>query len=140
MPNNICVPLFDGGDKPVTVRATANVVGKTFGAISADIQSGPAITTTALPATWDGGNLQAATCAAGAKADGVFAYDQVSGQVVPLLKHGNTVPVTAGAAVTAGQQVEVGANGKAIPLASGIAVGKATTTAANNADCFVELY
>lgn len=140
MPTNQCIPLFKGGNVPVTVRVTANVTGKTFGAISANIQSGPDITSTALPTTWDGGNLQAATCTAAAKADGVFAYDQTSGEIVPLHGSDAVVPVTAGAAITAGQEVEVGTGGKAIPLASGKAVGKATTTAANNADCYVRLY
>lgn len=140
MPANICVPLFKGGDKDTTVRVTADVVGKTFGAISANIQSGPVITTAVLPTTYDGGNLQMATCGAGLKADGVFAYDQTSGGVVPVLGSGNIVPVTAGGTVTAGQQVEVGSNGRAITLASGIAVGKATTSATVGNDCFVDLY
>ena len=50
------------------------------------------------------------------------------------------MPVTAGAAITAGAEVEVGASGKAITLASGKAVGRALTTAANNADVYVRLY
>lgn len=140
MPANVCVPLFKGGDKDLTVRASAAVVGKTFGAFSANIQSGPEITTTALPTTWDGGNLQAATCPAGARPDGVFGYDQASGQVLPLLRSGSVVPVTAGAAITAGQEIEVGAAGRAIPLNAGTVAGKATTSAAITADCFIELY
>lgn len=143
MPANICVPLFKGGEKDQTVRVTAAVVGKTFGAISATIESGPELTTATLPSTYDGGNLRAATCGAGLKADGVFAYDQPTvGGIVPLIRQqgGAVVPVTAGAAITAGVQVEVGANGKAITFASGIPVGKATTTAVLNGDCYVELY
>jgi hypothetical protein len=140
MPTNTCTPLFDGGDDPITVRASAGVTGKRFGAISANIQSGPDITTAVLPTTWDGGNLQAATCGAGLRADGVFAYDQVSGGVLPFWQSGNIVPVTAGATITAGQEIEVGTAGKAIPLAAGKAVGKAYTSAASAADCYVELY
>lgn len=142
MPANICVPLFKGGEKDLTVRATATVVGKTFAAISADIESGPVITTAVLPTTYDGGNLRAATCGAGVKPDGVFAYDQASGGVVPIIRQqgGAIAPVTAGAAITAGQEVEVGTAGKAIPLASGKVAGRATTTAALNTDCYVELY
>jgi hypothetical protein len=139
MPANICTPLFNNGDEPMTVRVTAPVVGKTFGAISADIQSGPAITTTALPATWDGGNIQAATCGAGLKADGVFAYDQVTGGVVPIHRAGNVVPITAGAAITFGQEVQSDAAGKAIPLAAGKSLGVAEASAVLNADCFVRL-
>ncbi len=140
MPVNICYELFTEVDDDLSVRATANVVGKTFGAISADIQSGPAVTTTALPVTWDGGNFQAATCGAGVKADGVFAYDALAGQLLPLKAPGKIVPVTAGAAITAGQEVQSDAAGKAIPLAAGRPCGKAFTTAAANADCFVRLY
>lgn len=140
MPVNTCIELFTEVDDDLSVRATANVVGKTFGAISADIQSGPAVTTTALPATWDGGNFQAATCPAGAKADGVFAYDALAGQLLPLKAPGKIVPVTAGAAITAGQEVQSDAAGKAIPLAAGRACGKAYTTAASGTDCFVRLY
>lgn len=117
MPLNICVPQFKGGNPDETVRVTADVVGKTFGATSADIQSGPALTTVAL-GTYDGGNLQAATCGLGIKPDGVFAYNQASGGVVPFLKSGSTLPVTAGAGVTAGQEVQSDAAGKAVPLAA----------------------
>lgn len=140
MPANICLPLFDGGSEPLSYRATAAVVGKTFAAISGDIQSGPAVTSTSLPTTFDGGNFQAATCAAGAKPVGVFAYDGVSGQLMPVLKRGNIVPVTAGGSITAGVEVEVGASGKAITLAAGKVAGIAHTSAVLNADVYVELY
>lgn len=138
MPANVCVPLFEG-HKPITRRASAAVTGKTFVSVSADIQSGPAITTTALPTTWDGGNIQVATTGAGLKSEGVAAYDAASGAVLPVYGGGNVVPVTAGATITAGQQVQSDASGKAIPLASGIALGVAETSAANAADCFVRL-
>lgn len=142
---NICVPLFKSGEKDVTVRTTAAVVGKTFGAISANIQSGPVITTATLPATFDGGNLQAATCGAGVKPDGVFAYDAAINTIVPLIRQIATVPVTAGAAITAGVEVMSDAAGKAVPWTSAAGeanrkAGKAVTTAALNADCYVELY
>lgn len=141
MPTNTCVPLFVGGDPDLTVRASAAVVGKTFGMCSATIQSGPVITTVTLPATYDGGNLQAATCTAALKADGVFAYDAAITTVVPLIRSGAIVPVTSGAAITAGAQVEVGSSGKAVTLASGIAVGKAWSTVAGaDLDCYIEIY
>jgi hypothetical protein len=140
MLKNVCTPMF-GADKPVTFHTTAVVVGKTFADISATIQSGPNIESVSLPSAFDGGNLCAATCAAKGKAIGVFAYDRAEGEPVPVLyEAGAIVPVTAGEAITAGEEVEVGANGKAIKLAAGKAVGKATTTAANGKDCFVRLY
>lgn len=118
MPTNMCVPLLKGGNPDITVRVTADVVGKTFGAISADIQSGPVITTAVLPTTYDGGNLQAATCGLGVRPDGVFAYNQLSGGVVPFLQGDSLLPITAGSGITAGQEVQSDAAGKAIPLAA----------------------
>lgn len=137
---NVCVEIFENVGKDFTGRATAAVVGKTFAAVTG-IQSGPDITSTALPATYDGGNFQVATCPAGQRCDGVFAYDVATGQAVPIKAPGKVLPVTAGAAITAGQEVEVGANGRAIPVASGRAVGKAWTTqgTAGN-DVYVRLY
>lgn len=128
MPHNTCVPLYrPGGD--LTGFTTAAVVGKTFADISADIQSGPDITQTALDAVYDGGNIQVATCAPGARPIGVFAYDQVQGAVVPLLLGpGFVVPVTAGAAITAGDEVQVGTSGQAIPTTSTAAVAAALLT------------
>jgi hypothetical protein len=140
MLKNVCKPMF-GCEKPITMHTSAAVVGKTFADISGNIQSGPGITTVALSTTFDGGNLVTATAAAKAKAIGVYAYDRESGEPVPVLyEAGGVLPVTAGEAVAASEEVEVGANGKAIKLAAGKPVGKATTTVANGEDCFVRLY
>jgi hypothetical protein len=49
------------------------------------------------------------------------------------------VPVTTGAAVTAGQQVQTDANGMAIPLAAGAIAGLAMSGAGSGADCQVKL-
>ncbi len=125
MPANICVPLFKSGEKDQTYRTTAIVVGKTFAAVSGDIESGPVITTAVLPATYDGGNMRAATCGLGAKPCGVFAYDAASGAIVPVIGKGATAPVTSGSAITAGQEVQSDAAGKAIPLA--VVAGTAAT-------------
>lgn len=128
MPNNTCVPLFPD-PKDISVRATAAVVGKTFADISANIQSGPAITTAALDAAYDGGNVQAATCGVGVKPIGVFAYDRAEGELVPLkCVPGSVVPVTAGAAITAGQEVQSGAGGKAVPLTPAAAIAATLQT------------
>lgn len=140
MPNNTCIPLFKDGDDLTGRVITANVVGKTFGVISG-LESGPGLTFPGIPGTYSGGNLQVSKCPAGAAADCVFAYDQVVGEIVPLLAaHGSIVPVSAGAAITAGQDIEVDAAGKAIPLAAGKRVAKAVTAAASGADVFVRLY
>jgi hypothetical protein len=50
------------------------------------------------------------------------------------------VTVTAGAAITALADVEVGTAGKVITKASGIAIGRALSAGSTDADCFVELY
>lgn len=140
MLNNVCHPMFKGGD-PITGHTSAAVVGKTFADISGPIQSGPNITTVALSTAFDGGNLVVATCAAKGKPIGVFAYDRAINEPVTILySAGGVLPLTAGEAITAGEEVEVGPAGKPIKLAAGKAVGKAVTTAANGEDVFVRLY
>lgn len=140
MSAKVCTPMFDDA-KDISGHTTAEVKGKTFADISGNIQSGPAITSVNLPSTYDGGNIQVATCAAKKRAEGVFAYDAAEAVTVPIKRgSGKVLPVVAGGAITAGEEVEVGAEGKAVKLASGIAVGKAYTTAASGEDCFIRLY
>lgn len=124
---NEAIPLFRPGSD-VTCLTTAAVTGKTFVDVSATVDS-----TTGL--------IKVATASAGARALGVATYDAASGARVPVIAGpGTIVYVTAGAAVTAGAEVEVGTSGKAITLASGKAVGKSLSTGANNADMLVRLY
>jgi hypothetical protein len=66
------------------------------------------------------GLIKVATCTAAAKAFGVS--------------------VDCGGTITAGAQVEVGASGKAVVLASGVAVGQALETGANSAEVLIRLY
>lgn len=134
MPANTCFPLFETSD--VTFQATAAVTGKRFVAISGDITSGPGLSSTS-----EGSNFRMAHATAATRPDGVAAYDVASaakGRVIGT--PGRILPVTAGANITAGQQVEVGTAGQAIPLASGIAAGKALTTATSGNDVYVKLY
>lgn len=72
-------------------------------------------------------NSAAIYAAPGAAALGVSMDDAKAGEV--LIISDGILMVDAGAAVTAGQDVEVGANGKAIPNTSGIGVGVALTSA-----------
>lgn len=68
-------------------------------------------------------------------------YDAAINEVFPIANGpGMIVPVTAGAAITAGQEVEVGTAGQAIPLAAGKSVGLAVDSAANGADAAIRLY
>jgi hypothetical protein len=125
---NESIPLYRPG-ADLTCLTTAAVTGKTFVNVS-----GPVI-----PAS--GTLTRVATAVAAAKALGVAAYDAASGAEVAVILGGHIVPVTCGAAVTAGAEVEVGTTGRAITLAAGKAVGKAlSTTTAADTDLFVQLY
>lgn len=59
-------------------------------------------------------------------------------RMVNVIRHGAIPRVQSGAAVAALAEVEVGANGKAVTLNEGIAVGRALT-AATAADQFIEI-
>ena len=124
---NECIPLYQPG-KHITAAVATAVTGKTFVDISG---------ATLNPAT--GALISVAPATAAGKVLGVAAFDAAVGAQVPVIGEG-VVPVTAGAAITAGAEVEVGTGGKAITLASGKSVGRALTTAANNADVYVRLY
>lgn len=142
MPANLCVPFYNPDDT-LTAITTAAVTGKRMVDISATRSSGPGIPATAQIGASDpteGGNYKVAHCAAGAKAFGVAEYDAASGAQVGVIREG-IVPVTSGAAIAAGAQVEVGANGKVITLATGIAVGKNLATVAGaDVDAEIALY
>jgi hypothetical protein len=116
-------PLFVPGNDH-TVAVTAAVVGGRFLNISATQAAD--------------GKQQAAHAPAAGAAIGVAATDQASGGDVLVYKTG-VVPVEAGAAITAGQRVEAGANGTAVPLAAGIPLGVAGATVAGGAFCPIHL-
>lgn len=124
---NEAIPLFRPGSD-VTCLTTAAVTGKRFAGISATRDA-----TT--------GMIKVATCTSAARAFGVFTYDAASGARVPVIcGPGTIVSVDCGGAITAGAQVEVGSSGKAVVLASGVAVGQALETGANNAEVLIRLY
>jgi hypothetical protein len=129
---NVSTQYFETGN--VSFRATANVTGKRFVAPSGDVTGGPGLST-------DMQNLyRMAHPAAGARVAGVAKYDVPSGTVGGMHgQPGMIVPVTTGAAVTAGQQVQTDANGMAIPLAAGAIAGLAMSGAGSGADCQVKL-
>lgn len=111
----------------ITAQATAAVIARRFVAISGDRVSG--------------GNIAVAPAPAGSRAFGVTAHDGATGQLVTVVRGASrVVKVAAGAAIAAGAEVEVGAAGKAIPKASGVAVGYAITGAASNTDAEISLY
>lgn len=140
MTGNLCTPYYDQGDE-ITAFCTGNVTGKTLVAISAARQAGgPNLVGGAISDTIAGGVVSVATCGAGAKAAGVATYDQTSGNLVPIYRAPKVVPVTAGAAIAHGQEVQSDANGNVIPLAAGKAVGLALDDAAAGTDAQIALY
>lgn len=124
MPVNECIERYPSG-RQVTCRATSAVTGKRFVKVSGNRTDNL---------------ISVAPCTAGAKAFAVAVKDAASGENVGTFGVGFIVPVTCGATVTAGTQVECDSSGRAIPLASGIACGYATTGASSGADADIRLY
>jgi predicted RecA/RadA family phage recombinase len=112
---NECIPYSEPGQR-VNAQASAGVTGMRFVNISGN-------------RTADGNYAVAHATAAGA-VFGVSAYDAASGEKVGVIR-GGIVPVTAGGTIAAGARVEVGTNGQAVVLASGIAVGQCLDGATN---------
>jgi hypothetical protein len=99
MPLNGMIPYFEPADR-VSTTATAAIVGKTFIAISGNLQSD--------------NTISVATCAASAKPFGVAEYNAAIGQWCGAVREG-IVPVTCGAvALVAGVEVMSDANGNAV--------------------------
>lgn len=79
------------------------------------------------------------TAVAAGPSYGVAHFSAVAGTDVSVLRVG-TIGVIAGAAITSGSEVEVGALGVAVTLAAGKAVGVATADIANGALGPITLY
>lgn len=123
---NQCIPYHEPGHR-ISARAKVAVTGKRF----VDISDG-------IHAT--DGTMQVSPASAGGPAFGVAGWDAGIGEAVTVLRQPLIVPVTAGGQITAGEDVEVGADGKAVKLADGVAVGRAVSSATSGADCQVALY
>lgn len=125
MPDNVCIPFYEPGGR-ITGFATAAVTGKRFVGVSAGLSTD--------------GNISVAHAAAAGVSIGVAAYDAPANARVPVLNGpGFVVPVEAGGAITAGDRVQVGANGTAVTLAAGIPVGVAVNGAASGEDARIRL-
>lgn len=74
-----------------------------------------------------------AVATAAGNALGVTESDAAIGEQVPVITLGTAI-VTAGAPIAAGAAVEVGATGKAVTKAAGIAVGRALQAALADGD------
>lgn len=122
MATNISQPLFPGSD--VTAKATATITGRRFVGVSTN---GSKRTVNVAHAT------------AASKPFGVSAYDVASGEVLPVIRKTAT-QVTAGANLTAGQEVEVGAAGVAVVRTTGVAAGRVLFDAASGQPAVIDLY
>ena len=125
---NEAIELYTEGDQ-ISYLATTAITGKRF----VDITAAADATT---------GVLQAGNPAAGGLVVGVAAYDAAQGQVFTVLSDkGSVVPVTSGAAIAVGAELEVTAVGKVITKNTGKAIGRAfSAVGATDLDVFVQLY
>ncbi len=154
MPANECIPTKTPAET-VTIQAVGTIVGKRFcktsaprvgggltGGTSRSTASGPGYGANTLSS--DVVNVyQVTQCSVSGEASlGVNSWDLVAGNVGRVWKIGvgHILPVTAGANITAGQEVQTDANGQAIPLAAGKALGYAVDAAASGADVEIVLY
>lgn len=134
MPANECIPYYQPG-AGITGKASAAITGKRFVKISGARTGGPALSA-------DLANVHTvAQAGAGERAIGVAAHDIASGSLGPLhTQPGIVVPVTSGAAITAGAEVQADASGKAIPLAAGKSLGvNLATVAGADVDAEIKL-
>lgn len=139
-PTNLAQPYYEDADE-ITGYCTGNVLGKHFVKIAAARQAGgPNLVSGAITDSVVGGNVSIAQAVAGDKVFGVAMYDQTTGNLVPVYRCNHVMPVVAGAAITAGTEVQSDANGAAIPLAAGKPAGLAIDGAASGADAQISLY
>lgn len=129
---NDCIPYKRPG-QDLSAKASAAVTGKRFVKVTGNRTSGPG-----LAATGEGSVYTMGPNTAGVRAAGVAAWDAALGEIFNVICAG-VVPVTAGAAITAGQEVESDATGQAIPLASGKALGVALSGASSGQDAEIML-
>jgi hypothetical protein len=119
------VGVYEPG-RNITGHTTAAVTGKRFLKITGNRTDG---------------NISVAHADAAGRVCGVSEFDAAIGQKVGIARGNSRVTfVTAGGAIAAFAEVEVGANGTAVTKAAGIAVGYAITAAANAADAEISLY
>ncbi|GAB7039710.1 MULTISPECIES: DUF2190 family protein [Catenuloplanes] len=120
---NELIPFEEPGQR-ITAQASATVTGKRFVNISGNRTAG--------------GKYQVAPATAAGAVFGVATYDAASGEPVGVIRSG-IVPVTAGGTIAAGARVEVGTNGQAVTLASGVAVGQCVDGVTSGNDARIAL-
>jgi hypothetical protein len=136
--SNLCVPFYEPSSR-ITGRAFGEaVVGKTFVKVAGKKDPG----SRELDPGATGGNVLIAPAAAADLATlGVAEHDADEGKTTAVLCSGFTVPVTAAAAIVAGNLIAAGAGGKAAPAADlATAKGLALADAAAGEDAIVKLF
>lgn len=113
---NECIPYKEPGGA-VTAQASAAVIGKRFVAITGEIQAD--------------GSITVAHATAAGRICGVSKYDAALGGKLGVIRESKiVVPVTAEAAIAAGAEVQVGADGQALTkTGTNVAVGYAEAAA-----------
>jgi predicted RecA/RadA family phage recombinase len=138
---NDCIPIYEPGGT-LTCHATVALTGKRFCAVAAEPLGGAQALVT-LQSDGQGGNIQVGMPALNGRVLGVNNRDiPQGGKVGVLTTPGLIVPVTCSAAIAAGQEVSVDADGRIKPAAAGqmavaLCVGGTTTA---NQDAAVKLY
>lgn len=136
---NELMPYYEPGSR-ISGRATgAKVIGKRFVALAAD--KDPASRGLEADPGGTGGNVRVKPAAAGdVMTFGVATFDAEIGRLTTVVRAGFVVPVTAGAALTFGQFVAPGADGKAVVAASkAVAYGIVLSGAVADQDAIVAL-
>lgn len=111
MPDNECIAFYDPGND-LNGEATGTITGKRFVKVSAAKRAG----SEGLASDTLGGRIRVAQCSvAGEMPIGVSGYDADTGDPVPVIRGHKVVPVTSGAAVSAGAKVMTDSSGRAIP-------------------------
>jgi hypothetical protein len=137
---NDCIPFKQPGEN-VTAKAEGAVTGKRCVQISGPRTSGPGLAATAEGSVYVCG-IPSTTGALGAdkKVFGVAAWDAADTTLFTVIR-GGIVPITASAAITAGAEVEVDADGRVSPLTTGIAIGVCCGTVSGaGVDAEIALY
>ena len=125
---NECIPAYRPG-QDVTATAGAAITGKTF----VDVSGALGVAA--------GTPIAVVTATAAGLSVGVASRDTASGAKLQVIRgKGSIVPVTAGGTIALGAEVEVGASGRAVALASGKARGRAWSAGTSGTDVFIELY
>lgn len=124
------VGIYEPGTN-LTAVTSAAVTGKRFLAISGNRSTASATK----------GNISVAHATAAGRICGVSSADAANGALVGVLRgNSRVVRVTAGANLTAFQEVEVGTNGQAVAKSAGVAVGYTLTAATSGGDAEISLY